>query len=495
MASVFTYEPETPKVASPWLQEQGLRSPQEDCQVETSESLQSVPVVTQLQAEPQDGPVEYKLHLLLRPRRKFQTISTGHRLSGSKHSKLGSDRSTRTPPKATIDLTETEAPSASSTHQTRQHRLEQLTTQLLWRLQQSSPHHSSSASNIILPSLPEALPELKAPQLPEKLLHGLEESQGALYEIGVSDDGQLVGLAEDEMRESLDNLRAMAACLGCTVEVLREEVVGHCEWLDDALHASSLMRKSRSGDLLVVEALVKPFLQSKCRENRTGDVPERGSHQDRRATEELRVTLTGPTGSGKSTLLGTLATSSFDNGRGTSRLGMLKHRHEITSGLTSSVSQELLGYRDIADGSAEVLNYATANLASWIDIHDSANGGRLILITDSAGHPRYRRTTVRGLVGWAPHWTLMCLPANDKEDALSAAESSISHDTLSPTYSRIDLTSAQLGLCLRLQIPLVVVITKLDVASRGGLKSTLTRVLDDLKAAGKYVDLALLSRR
>lgn len=45
---------------------------------------------------------------------------------------------------------------------------------------------------------------------PQPLYPGLEESKGALYEIGVADDGELVGLAEDEMEESLNNLRAMA---------------------------------------------------------------------------------------------------------------------------------------------------------------------------------------------------------------------------------------------------------------------------------------------
>jgi GTPase len=35
---------------------------------------------------------------------------------------------------------------------------------------------------------------------------------------------------------------------------------------------------------------------------------------------------------------------------------------------------------------------------------------------DSAGHPRYRRTTVRGLVGWAPHWILLSMAAGDGEN-------------------------------------------------------------------------------
>ena len=120
-----------------------------------------------------------------------------------------------------------------------------------------------------------------------------------------------------------------------------------------------------------------------------------GAHE---STEQLRITLTGPTTSGKSSLLGTLSTATLDNGRGKSRLSLLKHRHEIVSGVTSSVAQELIGYKD-----REVFNFASGNVTSWTDIHAAAENGRLVFVSDSAGHPRYRRTTVRGLVGWAPH--------------------------------------------------------------------------------------------
>jgi GTPase len=498
MASIFTFEPDPPRVASPWhdVQNGGSASPAaaalqkpkqrsstgQRYSVARSEASDIEPAVPRLQAEPQEGPVEYKLHLLLRPRRKFKTTSTSNVIAGSQRVKQPGHSDLRAASEtATATETSNSASSVQLTKQTRQLRLEQLTTQLLWRLQQSSPHHTSSATNIILPSLPEALPELQAPQQPAKLLHGLEESQGALYEIGVSDDGTLVGLTEDEMEESLNNLRAMAACLGCKVDVLRREVVGECQWVDDT--ASKTLH---SGPLFVAEAHVTPCLQGQGTpvpaEDSTKDtlVPTFADESLSRATEQLRITLTGPTMSGKSTLLGTLTTSTLDNGRGSSRLSMLKHRHEITSGITSSVTQELFGYQD--NGSdVEVVNYATENIASWIDVHAASSGSRLVFVSDSAGHPRYRRTTVRGLVGWAPHWTLLCVPADDTHDT-SSRDSGVATPPQAPD---LDLSGAQLDLCLRLGLPLVVVITKLDLASRNGLKGTLSKLLDALKAAGR----------
>lgn len=47
---------------------------------------------------------------------------------------------------------------------------------------------------------------------------------------------------------------------------------------------------------------------------------------------------------GKSTLLGVLTRGSLDNGRGSARLNMFRHLHEINSGRTSSISHEILGF-------------------------------------------------------------------------------------------------------------------------------------------------------
>lgn len=470
--------------------------------------------VRKLDPEPQTGPVEFKLHLLLKPRRTYISSSTGTHIAGSQQSKKQAGHS-----HGTHALPVVPAPS----NQSRENRLQQLTTQLLWRLQQSSPYHSSSTSDLILPRLPEATAlELETPPRPGKLLAGLEESRGALYEIGVTDDGTLVGLTEDEMNESLNNLRAMAASLGCNVEVTRMVAVGDCEYfqqegdLEESVNNSrdrSLIGKPTVGSkpmlrrqeqLWVTEALITPEVSSE-RQNGGASTPaglpsltpspvvEHFSRTDITSfddnqVEQLRVTLTGPTMSGKSSLLGTLSTATLDNGRGRSRLSLLKHRHELASGVTSSVTQELLGYnRSTSSGSStDVINYAAGNVASWNDIHVSTKNGRLVMVSDSAGHPRYRRTTVRGLVGWAPHWTMLCIAADDSENAPTrVGGTSSARDLLGVSGTSIDLASAHLDLCLKLGNPLAVVITKLDLASRSGLRQILSKILSAIKSVGR----------
>src|SRR5947207_9706194 len=98
MASLIAFDHDPPRVSSPWLTPTGntpnLRaSDSGESSVHRSASRQdsSSPSltlladcgITKLEAEPQEGPTEYKLHLLLRPRRSFIASSTGVHVSGS----------------------------------------------------------------------------------------------------------------------------------------------------------------------------------------------------------------------------------------------------------------------------------------------------------------------------------------------------------------------------------------------------------------------------
>lgn len=513
MASVFTFDPDPPRVSSPWATPPATTpciqpDDAEDIGYHFGGLIAPQPAhladcgITKLDAEPQEGPTEYKLHLLLRPRRSFTSSSTGRFVSGSHQSRSKLPKfepSVSTKP-------ETSAPVPAPSFQSRQNRLQHLTTQLLWRLQQSSPYHSSSAATLVLPVLPETALKLGTPPKPGKLLPGLEESRGALYEIGVSDDGTFVGLTQDELDESLSNLRAMAASLGCRVEILRTVIVGTCEWISGPAPAKNFPEKVSKERLWVAEVLVIPDTHQSQREQSfnallanpnsiiTSSNQDHAVHTEEESpTEQLRVSLTGSTTSGKSSLLGTLTTSTLDNGRGKSRLSLLKHRHEIATGVTSSVAPELIGYqvasgeRSFEKAGSSVVNYGCGNVSSWNDIHTAAEGGRLVFLIDSAGHPRYRRTIVRGLVSWAPHWTICCVASDDCEDTVGKLGSTASaREILGLAGAGVDLSKAHLELCLKLDLSLVVVITKYDIASRGGLRQTLAKILSIIKAAGRH---------
>ena len=501
MASIFTYDPNPPRVSSPWstpqsttpkldLAEVRSRSISEHGRLEAFApqvlTLQDTGI-TKLDSEPQEGPVEYKLHLLLRPR----TSTAASQGIGSLFNPEDSSSVTRrSSPLLDVAMPPLRANSTPST-QTRQNRLQHLTTQLLWRLQQSSPFHSTSSVNLVLPILPEATPKLGVPTRPSQLLPGLEESQGALYEIGVADDGTFVGLTEDEMEESLNNLRAMSASLGCYVEVLRKVVVGSFVETANAAPTSSVGSFER---IWVTEALVRPDLsgtrgsalnlnpveaQAKGRPLVSGDVRQS-------EIEQIRVSLIGASTSGKSSLLGVLTSSRLDNGRGKTRLGLLKHRHEITSGITSSVAQELVGYTRLnphasleGDHRQDIVNYGSTNVESWNDIHAVTGDGRLAFLSDSPGLPRYSKSMLRTIISWRPHWILLCVSAStDHPSAPNGLDAASAPSSWNSSFS-------YLSLCLKLNLPVIVAVTKMDLATKVALRSILSSVLSLLKGAGR----------
>ena len=100
-----------------------------------------------------------------------------------------------------------------------QSRLEHLTTQLKWRLQ---------------------------------------EGQGeAIYEIGVEDNGLLAGLTRKEMKLSLDTLMKMAAKLKSEATLLRERVVnGRPGEADEKIVAEVLVRKIADDQQVVSSAIM-----------------------------------------------------------------------------------------------------------------------------------------------------------------------------------------------------------------------------------------------
>ncbi|KAI1078327.1 hypothetical protein F5B20DRAFT_548874 [Whalleya microplaca] len=475
MASIFTFDHDPPRVSSPWHSGQNSESrPGTDRSISAGAIAESEQPfeshVDRLEAEPQDGPIEYKLHLLLRPRRTYSRMSTALKISGSQQ---------QVRPPRESKLSKQAGPPLASSNQTRQNRLQHLTTQLLWRLQQSSPYHATARGDLVIPRLPEDNADLAVLEKPGKLLPGLEESNGALYELGVADDGAFVGLTKDEMDESMTTLKVMAASLGCRVEVQRMKAVGSCEWIDSSLDSDDQVQVA---DLWVAEALVMPILNGRSStDGQQADdddaVPRRGAS----TTDQLHISLTGPTISGKTTLLGTLSNGTLDNGRGSSRINLLKHRHEVASGRTSSIAQELIGYKK-----GRIFNYNVDNINEWPDIHDRAENGRLVFLLDSAGHPRYQRTTLRAQVGWAPHWTLLCIAANESGMPTSRVHSlSGSDEAAGAEVASMDLAMAHLDLCLKLAIPLAILITKFELAQRASLKDKLNMVFTKIKATGR----------
>merc|ERR1719495_2608702 len=248
----------------------------------------------------------------------------------------------------------------------------------------------------------------------------LREGQGeAIYEIGVEDNGLMTGLCDEDMDSSLDTLREMARRLGATIEVLRDRVVV----TEDNLRT-------------VAEILVRK-------------VP------DDQQCIELRVCVLGSADVGKSTLLGVLTQGQLDNGRGSARLNMFRHLHEVQTGRTSSISHEILGF----DSQGKPVDFVSCGTADEI----AENASKLITFIDLAGHQKYLRTTISGLTGYDPHYAMLVVSASG---------------------GVVPMTQEHLGIAVALGVPFFVVLTKVDVTPRDKLQATLDSLEKVLKSIG-----------
>ena len=121
---------------------------------------------------------------------------------------------------------------------------------------------------------------------------------------------------------------------------------------------------------------------------------------------EPSIAVLGPVDAGKSTLLGVLTDGQMDNGRGLARLNLLRHRHELLSGRTSSINHGFLGF----DEEGRVVNYETCESIQEI----CRASHRVVTFIDLAGHEKYLKTTVFGLTAYDPELAMLVVGANTK---------------------------------------------------------------------------------
>lgn len=78
----------------------------------------------------------------------------------------------------------------------------------------------------------------------------------------------------------------------------------------------------------------------------------------------VRVAVVGNVDAGKSTLLGVLTHTELDNGRGYARQKLFRHKHEMESGRTSSVGNDILGF----DSQGKIVNKPEHGNLDWVKI-------------------------------------------------------------------------------------------------------------------------------
>jgi GTPase len=171
------------------------------------------------------------------------------------------------------------------------------------------------------------------------------------------------------------------------------------------------------------------------------------------SARNLRVAVVGNVDAGKSTLIGTLTSSLLDDGRGSSRTSIMKHRHEIESGRTSTASTHLMGFRSTGQAIAGK-DSVRANRRKTED-EIARESYRVITLMDLAGHEKYLKTTIHGVASGMADYALILVNSRHP-----------------PTH----MTHHHLNLCVSFGIHVIIIFTKVDGCPEHAFKTSKSEV-------------------
>ncbi|KAI9718026.1 MAG: hypothetical protein M1812_004284 [Candelaria pacifica] len=270
------------------------------------------------------------------------------------------------------------------------------------------------------------------PQLVEVVRARIDEGHGeTLFDLGLEDNGEPMAFSKEQWDVALDRIRRAATAVEADCRILITRNVG------GPVEAETVNEKEKgaSGKMLIRQ---KP--------ETVEDVIE------------TRIAVVGNVDAGKSTMLGVLVKGGLDDGRGKARVNLFRHKHEVESGRTSSVGMEIMGF----DTHGEVVaSNVPGRKLSWEEI--GKRSAKVISFTDLAGHERYLRTTVFGLLSSSPNYCLLMVAANN---------------------GLIGMSKEHLGIALALNVPVMVVITKIDICPPHILEQTIKQLTGILKSPG-----------
>lgn len=295
-----------------------------------------------------------------------------------------------------------------------------------------------------------------------KTAHGFEEKQG------VGEQEKVL------MKDSDDKGDSVAYMTRCEITVQRIET----HVLDSTpislvdLVGSVSTDTGSAGDMNTESNLLDGVekLKIECKEGRStpvsqsanpppASVPKETSIAETLNTRNIRVAVVGNVDAGKSTLIGTLTTSSLDDGRGRSRTSIMKHRHEIESGRTSTSTTHLMGFRHTGEPIAGKDTVRANKRKSEDEV--ARESYRIISLLDLAGHEKYLKTTIHGVSSGMCDYSMILVNSRHP-----------------PTH----MTQHHLNLCCSFGIPIIIVFTKVDGCPEHAIKNSKEEVFKLLRS-------------
>lgn len=150
----------------------------------------------------------------------------------------------------------------------------------------------------------------------------------------------------------------------------------------------------------------------------------------------IRVGVLGNVDAGKSTFIGTQVSGQLDNGRGSARSTVMKHRHELETGRTSSIGTHEVYFDENAQPMIAPRRRTTPSTAELVQ-----KASKIVSFMDVAGHEKYLKTTIAGINRGMADYALVLV-----------------NSSRPPSH----MTLHHLKLCSMANIPVAVVMTKVD---------------------------------
>jgi len=175
-------------------------------------------------------------------------------------------------------------------------------------------------------------------------------------------------------------------------------------------------------------------------------------------SEHLLIGTAGHVDHGKSTLVGALVTGTVDDGAGRTRIYLDVLPHEISRGLSADLSYAVYGIKgkDVIHLKNPLNKRESASVVAESD--------KIISFVDTVGHEPWLRTTIRGIVGQKLDYGLLVVAADD----------GVTH-----------ITREHLGILLAMDLPVIIAVTKIDLANPEQLKRTEASIHSTLRLVGK----------
>jgi GTPase len=278
----------------------------------------------------------------------------------------------------------------------------------------------------------------------------LDEGNGeAIYQIGVTDDGCPLGLNSEKLEETIKNLKYIASKLTASIQMI-DKSESPINLLNDTnkqmyINCNRFDKKTIPNIVLDEPRYVCEFLVRRITHNNN--------------YVGLRIAVAGNVDAGKSTTIGVLTQGMNDDGKGGARKHVFNHQHEIISGRTTSVSQEIMGF----DENGDVVNEKLRKLKppTWPEIVRASH--KICSFYDMAGHEKYFNVTIRGMSGVFPDYCMIMIGSN---------------------MGITQMTREHMIICLMRQIPMIVIFTKIDMAPEHVLKKNMTELTKLITGAG-----------